>query len=102
MMIFLYALLQAPIVLPRIAPQDPQPVGGMPTAQDLVQDRTFDYDLPGPLYDFLGRRHICADLATHPDPDAETEDQRRFLNCAALQREEAEWRRLGKGDAAIE
>ena len=101
-MIFLYALLQAPIVPPRVPLQDAKPIAGPPSVEDFAPDPFFPSEFRDALREFLGRRHICADLATDPDLDAQTKDRRGFLRCEALQREEAEWRRVFKGDPAVE
>jgi hypothetical protein len=99
-MILLYALLQAPIVPPRLPVEDAKPFDLTPTPEELARGRTFAYDLPDVIHEFVGRRHLCAESEKDLGPEAE--DRRRFLKCATIQGEEAEWRRLFAGDLLVE
>jgi hypothetical protein len=99
-MILLYALLQAPIVPPRLPVEDAKPFVLAPTPEELARGRVFSYDLPDVIHEFLGRRYLCAE--GEADGDREAEDRRRFLKCATIQIEEAEWRRLFAGDLLVE
>jgi hypothetical protein len=99
-MIFLYALLQSPIIPPTPPQEDAKPFVLTPSPEELARGRTFDYDLPDLIHEFVGRRHLCAEGEEDHGPEAE--DRRRFLRCATIHREEVELRRLYAGDVVAE